>query len=71
MALGKPCLWLDLDALSVADASARALLWVSRHRIQTLKVAGPRASEDPEGYAATLGLMRTILARVSPPDPPR
>jgi hypothetical protein len=67
-ALGKPCLWLDLDALSVADAVARALLWVGQHQIETLNVAGPRASEDPNGYSATLGLVGALLARVPPRD---
>lgn len=68
VALAKPCLWLDLEALSLADAVARARQWVSRYQIRTLNVAGPRSSEDPNGYAATLSLIGAVLARVPPPD---
>ena len=65
-ALDRPCLWLDLDTLAADDAVARALTWLSCHQIRTLNVAGPRASEDPKGYPATLALIGAILTRISP-----
>jgi hypothetical protein len=67
-ALDKPCLWLDLDAVAAADAVNRARRWLRHHQIRTLNVAGPRASEDPNAYAATLGLIGAILARAPPLD---
>jgi hypothetical protein len=68
-ALDKPCLWLDLESLSAADAVARVRRWVHQNGIRTLNVAGPRASEDPNGYAAAFGLMGAVLSRVPPPEP--
>jgi len=65
-ALGKPCLWLDLDVLSAEDAVARALAWMSRHAIETLNVAGPRASEDPRGYDSTRAVIGALLASFPP-----
>jgi len=61
--LGKPCLWLDLDATGAADASAQARAWIERHAIGVLNVAGPRASEDPRGYSAAFELIAAV-ARV-------
>lgn len=61
-AASKPCLWLDLDACSTSDAAARARAWLQLHAIQTLNVAGPRASEDPAGRDAAFQLVKALLS---------
>jgi Circularly permutated YpsA SLOG family len=59
--LGKPCLWLDLDDARVAAAAVdRARAWIERYAIGVLNVAGPRASEDPRGYAAAFELITRL-----------
>ena len=60
---GKPCLWLDLDALRASDAVAEARAWIARHGIDILNVAGPRASEDPGAYDAAFSLVAEVLAK--------
>lgn len=55
--LGRPWLHLDLARRSEADAVAALHAWIGLHRVQTLNVAGPRASEDPEIYARTRGVL--------------
>jgi len=63
--LGKPCLWLDLDLGTMGEAAARAREWIAVHAIETLNVAGPRASEDARGHAAALELVFDILTRAT------
>lgn len=60
--LGKPCLWLDLDVSTVREATTRARVWIAVHGIEVLNVAGPRASEDPDGYAVARELVGAVLA---------
>jgi hypothetical protein len=53
---------IDMKDLSLETAAARLASWIERNRIETLNVAGPRASKDPKIYAATLDLLgRAIL----------
>lgn len=59
--LGRPCLHLDLDAESLADAVQRLRAWLAERAPRVLNVAGPRASGDPEIYAATRALLRAAL----------
>jgi hypothetical protein len=60
---GKPWLWLDLALDPAEDAAARAIAWIAEREIRVLNVAGPRASEDPRIYDATLALVTTVLER--------
>lgn len=60
--LGKPCLQLDLEALSVDDAVLAALRWIASSGVDCLNVAGPRASEDARVYAATCAVLAGVLA---------
>jgi hypothetical protein len=61
--LGKPVLHLSRDALAreaddaVALAAARLLAFLGEHAVQTLNIAGPRASQEP-GIA---GFVREVL----------
>jgi hypothetical protein len=57
-ALGRPLLVLDPTAPGAVD---EALTWLRAHRIGTLNVAGPRESEAPGVYAATLRFMEALL----------
>jgi len=59
--LGRPCLHLDLQAVSSADAAEVARAWLHENSIQVLNVAGPRASKDPEAYPASTHLLGLIL----------
>ncbi len=56
----RPCLVLDLDAISTDDAVEAAEKWLKRYRITTLNVAGPRASGEPGIYAAVKDLLLKI-----------
>ena len=49
----RPCLHLDLDRLSVSQASEKLRHWLAENRISVLNVAGPRASKDQRVYQAT------------------
>jgi len=63
---GKPCRHLDLDRLTMSAAVLEIEQWLSDAAIVTLNVAGPRASQDPRIYAATLALVSGVLARRLP-----
>jgi len=58
-ALGRPVLALDLG--TEPDPVA-VRVWLGRHRIRTLHVAGPRESEAPGIHAASLAFLRRVLA---------
>jgi putative molybdenum carrier protein len=59
--LQRPVLHLDLSAVAASAAVARVLEWLSSSPIATLNVAGPRASEDPRIYDATLAVVSALL----------
>lgn len=60
---GRPVLHLDLDAVPASSAARRLRTWLEEHRIATLNVAGPRASEDPAIAGATAAALRAALRR--------
>lgn len=60
--LGKPHLHLDLDELPEARAAAFAEAWVAANDIDTLNVAGPRASKDPGLYDRAVRVLRLLLS---------
>ena len=57
---GKPWFHTDLNKLPTFHAAILIEEWVSKNRIETLNVAGPRASKDPLIY----GLVTVILELV-------
>ncbi len=46
----KPHLHIDLDKLSVEGAILETGRWLGFNRIETINIAGPRASEDKDIY---------------------
>jgi hypothetical protein len=59
--LGRPLLHIDLARRDMADAVTTAAGWVRMQRIRALGVGGPRASEDPRVYDATVVLLSGLL----------
>jgi hypothetical protein len=59
--LARPCLHLDLDAVSLESASDRLVVWLDTENIEVLNVAGPRESKDPQIYARVATLLRGAL----------
>ena len=53
---------MDLGATSIPDAVSAIRAWLSGLSGETLNVAGPRASNDPEIYEKTRELI-TLLVR--------
>lgn len=62
--LGRPTLHIDLERTDGAGAVATAAAWLQESGIGVLNVAGPRASRDPDIYAATLIVLSGVLGRV-------
>ena len=58
---GRPWLHLDMDKLSVSDASKTTASWIERNGIQILNVAGARGTKDPTIYNATMEILKTVL----------
>lgn len=69
--LGRPCLHLDLAALSRREAARAAREWIDARGIETLNVAGPRASKDPGLYELARRLLREVMARPESAPPGR
>lgn len=59
--LGKPCLTLDLEALTTGDAVKAARVWLAGVVGSRLNVAGPRAGGDPTVYGRARMLLAALL----------
>jgi len=57
---GRPHTIVDLAQWSAADL-ARVRAWLADHRIRTLNIAGPRASQAPPAYDAARAFLATLL----------
>ena len=57
---GKPWLHINLNETSTLEAAQKVIDWVLSNRIETLNVAGPRASKDPKIYRAVFELLETV-----------
>jgi hypothetical protein len=57
----KPCLHVDVKEISEYKAVEIIKSWLEVRNIETLNVAGPRASESPEIYDIVLNIMKSIL----------
>lgn len=57
----KPRLYLRLDGLSNAEATAMLQDFVAEHHIRSLNVAGSRASSEPELYGRCLAILSELL----------
>jgi hypothetical protein len=58
----QPYLLIDAEEVDTRRATARVLDFVSLHSINTLNVAGPRASGEPRGYGYTKEVIQSFLA---------
>ena len=57
---GKSWLHIDLNETSTLEAAQKVIDWALDNRIETLNVAGPRASKDPKIYRAVFELLETV-----------
>ena len=62
----KPCLVLDPDRHTTERMLETTLGWLSEHSIQTLNVAGPRASGDASIQAVAEQLISQLIRRNTP-----
>ena len=60
--LSRPCLVLDADQLTVADAIASARNFIDAGNVRVLNVAGQRASEWPDAAAYANAVVAGLLA---------
>jgi len=69
----KPYLHIDLNETDAFDAAKHVYKWIIVNKIETLNVAGSKASKDPYIYQATLHFMEIVLDMrmmdVSNPEP--
>ena len=63
--LDRPCLVVDADLATATEAALLTAVFVLRHRVARLNVAGPRASGQPLIYAYVFD---AITALVRPPQ---
>lgn len=65
---GKPNLHIDLDRNPAFHAAQQINRWINESQIETLNVAGPRASKDPKIYKAVFDLLETVYYLVIAED---
>jgi hypothetical protein len=58
----RPCLHIDLGALSINEAAERVRQWLASNLIETLNVAGSRASRAPNIHQATVEVLMLALS---------
>ena len=61
MAKTKPCLLIAAEELDPATVLGSLVQFVRHHRIEILNVAGPKASEWPEGYDFAASILKKFL----------
>lgn len=66
-AAGKPCLCIDGESTSPADAAIALAAFIDRYDVATLNVAGPRASEAPVAHEFTRETLDRLLESGAPP----
>jgi hypothetical protein len=57
----RPCLHIDLDGVPEFEAAFEITGWITQHGVETLNVAGSRASKDPGIYHATMNILETVF----------
>jgi len=58
---GRPVCLVNASILPVEDAAFRVKAFIAKHMIEQLNVAGPRASQQPLGYAYAHELVAILL----------
>ena len=61
----KPWIHLDMNKLSLSEASDILQAWMKKNQVNNLNVAGPRASKDPMIYETTFDVLESALAKKS------
>jgi hypothetical protein len=59
--LGKPLLALDLEHLTIDEATARLRTWLAQAHPRVLNVAGPRLSHEPRIGEVTASILRGAI----------
>ena len=67
----RPCLHIDLNDTPAAVSAIRINAWMNKNNIEILNVTGPRASEDPEIYIATIDVLERAYNLSGRKDQPR
>lgn len=62
----RPWVHIDLNHTCMPDAVQDICLWLKKHNIRTLNVAGPRLSKDALIYDGVFRLMEAVLMEISP-----
>ena len=50
-----------MNRISIEEATTAIRIWLKDNKIETLNVAGARASKDPAIYEATRKLLETLF----------
>jgi hypothetical protein len=58
----KPCLVIDANVTTVGEAAFSIAVFVLRHHVRTLNVAGPRGSGQPKVYDFVRDVLTQLLA---------
>ena len=58
---GRPCLHVNLDIIYAFNAARDISSWIAKNKIETLNVAGPRISKDPEIYKAVFDILEAAV----------
>jgi hypothetical protein len=58
---GFPCLHVDLNTTTPAEAARRIRAWLDENKIRVLNVAGSRASKAPAIYQKTVQILKSVL----------
>ena len=58
----RPWLHLNLNRMLAVRAAHQMNIWLKKHDIQVLNVAGPRASHDPLIYEATANIIQKAVS---------
>ncbi len=67
----KASLLIDASAIAPNDAATRVAEFVRKNQIATLNVAGPRASEWPQGYDFARETLTIVLGQAAPGGAPK
>jgi hypothetical protein len=62
---GRPCLVIDMQSVALEKTAALIQKFLIDNRIELLNVAGPRASQWPDGYGITRQIIAAVLRRLS------
>jgi len=58
---GRPWLHINLEQTSAFQAASAINEWIKLNKIETLNVAGPRASKDPTIYREAFGIIESVF----------